>query len=127
MPASDQIRTGRVTFSTDDFFIQFTVNGAFVDLSGEATSQSNFSELTYNHQQVSVLGHMGDRSLTGDPNSGLRVASFIASRIVLKQQIELRAFEIYKANEGGSALDHWLRAERELLGLETEAAHAAAA
>ena len=31
-------------------------------------------------------------------------------------EVALRAYEIYESGEGGDALEHWLRAERELAG-----------
>ena len=35
----DQVMSGRITFSTDAFFIQLTDNGQFIDLSGDAVVQ----------------------------------------------------------------------------------------
>jgi hypothetical protein len=111
----DRIMSGRITFSTDAVFIQLTDNGQFIDLSGDAVLQPNFEENTFNHQRVSVFGHMGDRSLGEDPNSFPKVHSFIAAKVVLQTHIELRAFNISQSAHSGSALDNWLRAEKELL------------
>src|SRR5271165_2616926 len=119
MNEKDRIMSGRITFTTDDFLIQFTDNGEFIDLSGDAVLQPNFEENRFNHQRVSVFGHMGDRALTGDPNSDSspKVHSLIAAKVVLQTDIALRAFNIYQAADNGSALDNWLRAEKELLGV----------
>ena len=118
MQPADEIRSGRITFTTADFLIQFTENGQFIDLSGEGTEQKGFDENTYNHRRVSVIGHMGDRPIGGDPLSP-RVPSFIAKKIVLQTDIAVRAFEIFHSPQSGSALDNWLRAERELLVVAT--------
>jgi hypothetical protein len=32
------------------------------------------------------------------------------------EMIARRAYELYEAGEGGDSLDHWLRAEQELVG-----------
>jgi hypothetical protein len=117
MSEIDRIISGRVTFSTDGFFIQFTDNSQFIDLSGDAVMQTNFEENTFNHKLVSLLGHMGERSLGGDPDSLPKVHSLIAAKIVLQSDIAVRAFAISQSAENGSALDNWLRAERELLGV----------
>jgi len=37
-------------------------------------------------------------------------------REVTREQIAKRAFEIYASGKGGSQVDNWLRAERELKG-----------
>ncbi len=117
MSEEESIFSGTITFSTDDIFIQFTENGQFVDLSGDVITQPNFEENPFNHQRASVLGHIGERSLTGDPNSFPRVRSLIATKAVLQSDIALRAFNFFQSGHGGSALDNWLRAERELLGV----------
>jgi hypothetical protein len=58
---------------------------------------------------------MGDRSLGEDPNSFPKVHSLIAAKVVLQTHIELHAFNISQSAHSGSALDNWLRAEKELL------------
>jgi len=115
MNKDDRILPGRVTFSTDGFFVQFEDSGRFIDLSGDAVVQPDFNENTFNRQRVSVVGHMGTRSIMGEPDASPRVDSFIAKRIVLQKDIAVRAFEIFQSRSGGSTLDNWLRAERELL------------
>ena len=107
--------SGRITFSTDAIFIQLADNGQFIELRGDALLQPNFEEKTFNHQRVSVFGHMGDRSLGEDPNSFPKVHSLIAAKVVLQTHIELRAFNISQSAHSGAALDNWLRAEKELL------------
>jgi hypothetical protein len=114
METRNQIATGRITFSTDGFFIQFVDNGQFIDLSGAATRQENFDENAFNHKLASLRGHMGRRGLDGD-SSGPSVTSFVASRIALKSAIETRAFFLSLECPHASALGNWLRAERELL------------
>jgi hypothetical protein len=115
MNENDAITSGRITFSTDGFFIQLTDNGQFIDLSGDAVMQPSFEESTFNHQRASVLGHFGNRSLTGNLLSDLKVHSLIASKLVPQSDIALRAFDIFRSSQSGAALDNWLRAERELL------------
>lgn len=39
-----------------------------------------------------------------------------ARKTATHDDIARRAYEIYKAGKGGSQLDHWLQAERELRG-----------
>jgi Protein of unknown function (DUF2934) len=46
---------------------------------------------------------------------------FSVSEAPLPDEVALRAYEIYETGEGGDALAHWLRAERELAS-ETVAA-----
>jgi hypothetical protein len=112
---NEQIFSGRIRFTTDDTLIQLSENGQFVDLSGPAERQLMDEQL--NHQRVSMLAHMGDRSLTGDPKSSLRVQSLIVAKIVPQTEIALIAYYISQSGHGGSALDNWLRAERESLGI----------
>src|SRR5271157_3208872 len=50
-----------------------------------------------------------------DPNSFPKAHSLIAAKVVLQTHIELRAFNISQSAHSGSALDNWLRAEKELL------------
>lgn len=114
----DQIMSGRITFSTDAFFIQLTDNGQFIDLSGDAVVQPNFEEFRFHHHQASVFGHMGQRNIEGEDSDGLpKIRTLIAKSIALKSDIELRAFKIWQENRNAPALENWLRAERELLGL----------
>ncbi len=114
----DQIMSGRITFSTDPFFIQLTDNGQFIDLTGGAVVQPNFEEFRFHHHQASVFGHMGQRNIEGEDSDGLpKVRTLIARSIALKADIELRAFEISQEDRNAPALKNWLHAERELLGL----------
>ena len=62
------------------------------------------------NQTVSILGRMGV-----SPGACL-TPLLIAERIVTHQVIARRAYEISRSASGGSAEDHWWRAERELLG-----------
>jgi hypothetical protein len=117
MSEKESIYSGTITFTTDDIFIGFEGHDQNVDVSGEVVFQPNFNENPFNHQHASVLGHMGERSLDGIPNSSLRVRSLIAKKAVLQSDIALRAFNFFQSGRGGSAVDNWLRAERELLGI----------
>lgn len=69
----------------------------------------------FNHKQVSILGRRGKRPLGGDPDSPT-VPTFLVRNMVTQAEIAKRAFEIHQSGRGGSALDDWLRAERQLLG-----------
>jgi hypothetical protein len=104
----------------DHGFINLIGSG-FIDLSGDGLDavlrQAQFEEAALNHKRVSVLGHIGDRSLGGDPDDSNRVKSLIASKVVLQNDIALRAFNIFESANGGSTIDNWLRAEKELLGV----------
>jgi Protein of unknown function (DUF2934) len=60
---------------------------------------------------VSVIGKMGF------PASAPGIKKLLTERIVLHESIAIRAFEIFESRAEGSPDDHWLRAERELLGL----------
>lgn len=40
-----------------------------------------------------------------------------ARKVVTRDQIAIRAYEIYRGGSGGSESDNWFRAERELKGL----------
>lgn len=59
---------------------------------------------------VSVIGKMG-------MPEGLSETKLIVERIVLHEDIAVRAQAIHQSGGGGSAEDDWLRAERELLGV----------
>lgn len=63
------------------------------------------------HKVVSVVGTMGI------PPSSPGILKLIVDRIVSHDAIARRAYEIFEADRGGSSREHWLRAERELLGM----------
>ena len=63
------------------------------------------------HQTVSVIGTMGI------PPSAPRVTKLIVEQLVSHEAIQRRAYEIYESGQPGSAAEHWLRAERELLNM----------
>jgi len=60
-------------------------------------------------KQVSAAGKMGI------PHSAPGITKLLVDTLVPADAIAVRAFEIYKSGKGGSQLDNWLRAERELL------------
>jgi hypothetical protein len=62
------------------------------------------------HKTVSILGRMGI------PDSAPGITKLIADKMVGHEAIAIKAFDLYRSGRGGSAQDHWLRAERELLG-----------
>ena len=120
MSEKERIFSGTFIFTTDDFLLDLDNSQGLIDLSGDGLqavlSQENFEEAPLKGKRVSVLGHVGDRSLTGDPNSSLRVKSLIVAKLVLQSDIAVRAYYIFQSGQGGSILDNWLCAERELLG-----------
>jgi hypothetical protein len=71
------------------------------------------SDISLEHKMVSVVGKMGF------PPSNPAVLKLIVEKIVSHDNIAVRAFDIFQSAPGGSQDDHWLRAERELLGLST--------
>lgn len=62
-------------------------------------------------QKVSVVGHMGI------PASSPR-EKLIVERLTSHEAIAQRAFKIHGSGQSKSAMDDWLTAERELLGLK---------
>ena len=63
------------------------------------------------HKSVSVVGTMGI------PGTAPGITKLIVEKLASHDAIRRRAYEIYKSGQRGSAADHWLRAERELLNL----------
>jgi hypothetical protein len=127
MSEKEGIFSGALRFTTDNLLLEVDhgfinlIGSGFIDLSGDGLDavlrQAQFEEAALNHKRVSVLGHIGDRSLGGDPDDSNRVKSLIASKVVLQNDIALRAFNIFESANGGSTIDNWLRAEKELLGV----------
>lgn len=62
------------------------------------------------HKTVSVVGTMGIPKAAG-------ITKLIVEKLASHDAIKRRAYEIHESGERGSAADHWLRAERELLNL----------
>ena len=130
MSEKEGIFSGVLRFTTDNLLLEVDhgfinlIGSGFIDLSGDGLDavlrQAHFEEAPLNNKRISVLGHIGDRSLGGDPDDSdpfNRVKSLIASKVVLQNDIALRAFNIFESANGGSTLDNWLRAEKELLGV----------
>lgn len=69
-------------------------------------------DLAFAHKTVSIFGR------PGAPSHASQAPTLIAERIVTHEVIAHRANEIYRSGQGGTAEDHWLHAERELLGCE---------
>jgi len=63
--------------------------------------------------QVSILGRMSEPVLSALG----KLPAIVAENIVSHQDVALRAYEIYESGGGGCALDNWLLAERQLLGI----------
>jgi Protein of unknown function (DUF2934) len=59
---------------------------------------------------VSIIGRMGI------PTSSTKT-KLIAQRLADHENVRERAFELSTRSHSGSPVDHWLQAERELLGL----------
>jgi len=110
MNERDHILSGRISFTTDNFLIQLTNNGEFLDLSGPATFES-FDESTFHHHDASVLGHFGTRLFGGTQP----IKSVIATKIVNQAAIAERAYFLSLEDPQRSALDNWLTAERQSL------------
>jgi hypothetical protein len=64
-----------------------------------------------NDRNVSILGHLSQYSLAAE-RAG---ASITAQKVVSHEAVSLRAYEIAQSGQGGSPVENWLRAERELL------------
>lgn len=62
-------------------------------------------------KMVSVIGKLG-------MPEGSSESKLIVEKIVLHEDIAVRAQTIHQSGEGGSAEDDWLRAEGELLGVD---------
>ena len=63
------------------------------------------------HRTVGVVGTMGI------PRTAPGITKLIVEKLASHEAIKRRAYDIYESGQGGSAADHWLRAERELLNL----------
>jgi hypothetical protein len=105
MHSKDRVFFGTLRFTTDNFLLAPADNGPFIDVSFP------FTDSTFDRQQVSILGHMGERVLSGS----IKKPSLIVRNIVTHEAVARRAFEIFDSGRGGSAFDNWLRAEMELL------------
>ena len=110
MDEKDRVFVGTLVFTTDHGLLappDLSGSHPFIDVSFPFTDEQ------VEHQQVSILGHMGERVISGS----IKVPSLIARKVVLQKAVAVRAFQIFESGQGGSSLDHWLRAERELLGI----------
>ena len=107
----NQVFWGTLFSDTDDFLLQRPGGPTKVDLFIQHLELFVINNKLDQHQGVSILGHMGV-----DPRLGSGEC-IIAEKVVSKEDIALRAFEIYKSGHGGSALSNWLSAERQLLGI----------
>ncbi len=69
------------------------------------------ADLSLEHKTVSVIGKMGI------PPGSPGIVKLLVEKLVTHDEIARRSFELFKAGAVGSQDDHWIRAERELLGL----------
>ena len=63
------------------------------------------------HKSVSVVGTMGI------PKTAPGITKLVVEKLASHDAIKSRAYAIYESDPNGSAADHWLRAERELLDM----------
>lgn len=68
-------------------------------------------EMSLQHKEVSASGRMGI------PDSAPGITKLIVDKLVSHEAIARRAYAIFQSGAPGTAQDHWLRAERELLGM----------
>jgi len=61
------------------------------------------------HESISVVGRMGF------PPSAPTVSKLIVEKLASHNAIRRRAHELFISGQKGSAIDHWVSAERELL------------
>jgi hypothetical protein len=117
-----QIFWGTLSSDTDDFLLELPqdspelveigANLMKVDLFVQpGIEQVVMDNRLDQHQEVSILGHLGVDPRLG-PGDHL-----LAERITSHDDIALRAFEIYQSGSGQSAFDNWLSAECQLLGI----------
>jgi hypothetical protein len=115
-----QIFCGTFSDDGDDFLLQDDrVLGGWVQISvqwqnfpSNADSQ-RINLLAAGRQQVSILGRLGNPTLTEIGT----IPSVLGENIASHQDIAQRAYEIYGSGGGGSTLDNWLLAERQVLGI----------
>lgn len=69
------------------------------------------SDNSIEHKIVSVAGTMGF------PPSNPTVKKLLVDQIASHDAIAKRAYQIYDSGQRGTATEHWLRAERELLNI----------
>jgi hypothetical protein len=66
---------------------------------------------------VTIAGHVAtEEEMSG--HSDVTNPTIVLESIVTFEAIQQRAFDIFRSGASGSPVDHWLRAERELLGAD---------
>ncbi len=108
----EKIFAGTLEFDPDGVFLQEEPNGSFVRVDASNTVEPTTDQL--HHKKVSIFGHMGELEVS----EGIKVRALIAKTVIRHDAIALRAFEISRTDPDGSALENWLRAERELHAIE---------
>lgn len=116
MVTTDQIFAGNFSITTDGFLLflpqDSPLNGEFhglVDVDLDPSLAIRLDQ-AFDRQDVSVLGHVGSRSIGSE-----QVRTLLVTNAVLKSDVAFRALEFSKLEDTGSPEDNWLRAERDLL------------
>jgi hypothetical protein len=109
---------GTFSSDSDEFLLLEKPAGPFVQVTYSPQSitdddQRRVGLLADLQKQVSILGHMGEPVMT---ELG-KLPSIIAEKLVSHEDVAIQAFDIYRSGRGRSALDNWLLAERQLLGI----------
>ena len=110
MADARKIVAGTLLITTDNFLLAPFGGGPALDLALQGALATSLDDRLDRHP-VSVLGLMGERAI----DASSRVPSLHAESIVSQAKIAERAFARHEANPTVTALDNWLRAERELL------------
>ena len=116
MVSTDQIFAGNLFITTDGFLLilpqDSPLNGdthGLIDVDLDPSLASRLDQ-AFDRQDVSVLGHIGSRSIGAE-----QIRTLVVTNVVLKSDVALRALEFSRFEDTGSPTDNWLRAERDLL------------
>lgn len=106
---SQQIFVGRLGIDShgDSWLLQTAREALLLDV-------ADFKLL--NHEDLNEGTVVSVNGRFGVPSSST-TTKLIAQQLVSHERVRTRAFDISRRTGGGSPVDHWLRAERELLGL----------
>jgi hypothetical protein len=106
---STQLFVGRLDIDShgDSWLLQTAHETVLVDV---ADFHLLNHEALIEGSEVSILGRFGV------PTSAT-TTKLIAQRLVGHDRVRARAFDISTRNRGGSPVDHWVQAERELLSV----------
>ena len=106
---SQQLFVGRLDIDShgDSWLLQTARETVLVDV---ADFNLLHHEALIEGNVVSIIGRFG---IPGSATT----TKLIARQMVGHDRVRCRAFDISTRKSGGSAVDHWLQAEKELLGL----------